>query len=89
MMQGSAGDHEVPQLRFIDQRTDPNPMVLQVSPQNQIFRSVDLRQMPSEQGMLSIGAQGGPTSQGPDQYAGAKSSTANTAVRQPTGADQL
>ena len=87
--QGGAYDNEMPQLRFIDQRTDPNPMVVQVSPQNQIFRSVDLRQMPSEQGMLSIGVQGGTTSQITDRYAVAESSTANTAVRQPTGADQL
>ena len=58
MMSSNSGD--VPQMHFIDHRTVPNPMVLQVSPQNQIFRQ-DVRQMPaaSDQGMLSMGAQGG------------------------------
>jgi hypothetical protein len=48
-------------MHFIDHRIGPNPMVLQVSQQSQISRQVDMRQMPaaSDQGKLSIGAQGG------------------------------
>ena len=58
MMQGNAG--EAQQQLFGDPRTGPSqsPMVVQVSPQNQLFRHTDFRPMPSEQGMLSIGAQG-------------------------------
>ena len=89
MMQGNTG--EGPQMHFIDHRPGPNPMVLQVSPQNQIFRQVDMRQMPaaSDQGMLSMGAQGGASIQQVDRYSGADSSTANTAVQKPRGAELL
>ena len=43
---------EAPQIQFLHPSPGPNPMVLQVSPQSQIFRQVDARQMPnvSEQG---------------------------------------
>jgi hypothetical protein len=45
MMSGNTG--ESPQIQFIDTRAGPTPMVLQVSPQNQAFRHVDIRQMPA------------------------------------------
>ncbi len=52
LMQGNTG--ECPQIQFID-RNPPNPVVLQVSLQNQIFRQLDMRPMtvPSNQGMVS------------------------------------
>jgi hypothetical protein len=61
-----------------------------VSPQSQIFRQ-DVRQMPaaSDQGMLSMGAQGGNSIQQVERYSGAESSTANNAVRKPQGAEIL
>jgi hypothetical protein len=43
--------------------------------------------MPSEQGITSIGAQGGSVIQAPDRYSGTGSSTANTAMQQPRGSD--
>ncbi len=72
---------------FID-RNAPNPVVLQVNLQNQIFRNVDMRPMtvPSHQGMISMGAQGGASIQQADRYSAADSSTANTAVQKPRGA---
>jgi hypothetical protein len=74
---------EAPQIQFLHPSPGPNPMVLQVSPQSQIFRQVDARQMPnvSEQGMMSIGAQPGNSAQQSDRYSGSESSSANTAVR--------
>jgi hypothetical protein len=89
MMQGSAG--ESPQMHFFDHRNVQNPMVLQVSPQSQIFRQTDMRQMPaaSDQGMLSMGVQGGSSIQQGDRFSGAESSTANTAVLKPRGAELL
>ena len=88
MMQGNTG--ESPQMHFFDHRNAQNPLVLQVSPQNQIFRQADIRQMPaaSDQGMLSIGVQGG-TSNQQDRFSGADSLTANTAVQKPRGAELL
>jgi hypothetical protein len=61
-------------------------MVLQVAPQSQIFRQVD-RQFPapSDQGMLSIGAQGGTSNQQSERYSGSDSSVTNTAIQQPSG----
>ena len=55
MVQGNAG--EAQQQKFGDPRPSPSqsPMVVQVSPQNQLFQHTDLRPLPSEQGMLSIG----------------------------------
>ena len=85
MAQGYAG--EAPQMQYLQESSGPNPManqmVLQVSPQSQIFRHVDIRQMPnvSEQGMMSVGAQAGNSAQSPDRYSGTDSSPANTAVR--------
>ncbi len=78
---------EGPQIQFIEHRPGPNPMVLQVAPQIQIFRQVD-RQFPapSDQGKLSIGAQGGTSNQQSDRYSGSDSTVANTAIQQPSGA---
>ncbi len=55
MMSGNTGESS--QIQIIDTRAGPTPMVLQVSPQNQALRHVDIRQMPapSDQGMLSVG----------------------------------
>ena len=74
---------EAPQIQYLHHPQGTSPMVLQVSPQSQIFRNVDTRQMPSvsEQGMMSIGAQAGNLTQSPDRYSGSDSSSANTAVR--------
>jgi hypothetical protein len=60
MMQGNAGEA----TQFVEPRIDvtgpsQSPMVVHVSPQNQVFRHIDFRPRPSEQGMLSIGTQGG------------------------------
>jgi hypothetical protein len=62
--------------------------VLQASPPKQVFRQIDVRPMPgaSDQGMLSMGAQGGTSIHQVYSYSGAESSTANTAV-QPRGAE--
>ena len=59
---------EAPQIQYLHHPQGTSPMVLQVSPQSQIFRNVDTRQMPSvsEQGMMSIGAQAGNLTQSPD-----------------------
>jgi hypothetical protein len=90
-MQGNTG--ECPQMHFID-RNVPNPVVLQVSPQNQIFRNVDIyiyipMTVPSDQGIISMGAQGGASIQEAERYSATYSSTANTAVQKPRGADLL
>ena len=76
---------EGPQIQYIEHRPGTNPMVLQVAPQSQIFRQVD-RQFtaPSDQGMLSIGAQGGTSNQQSDRYSRSDSSVANTAFQQPS-----
>jgi len=84
MAQGSIG--EGPQIQYIEHRPGPNPMVLQVAPQSQIFRQVDRQYpAPSDQGMLSIGAQGGTSNQQSDRYSGSDSSVANMAIQQPSG----
>ena len=74
---------ESPQVHYVSHSPEPNPMMLQVSPQSHIFRQVDARQMPnvSEQGMMSVGAQGGNVAQQSDRYPRSDSSSANTAVR--------
>ena len=74
---------ESPQIQYVGHPPGSNPMVLQVSPQSQIFRQVDTRQMQnvSEQGMMSIGAQAGNSAQQSDRYSGSDLSSANTAVR--------
>ncbi len=69
MAQGSV--EEGPQIQYIEHRPGPNPMVLQVAPQRQMFRQLEVdRQFPapSDQGMLSIGAQGGISNQQSDRY---------------------
>ncbi len=43
----------------------------------------------SDQGMLSLGAQGGNSIQQVERFSGAESSTANTAVRKSQGAELL
>jgi hypothetical protein len=80
MMQGNAREA----TQFVDRRTGPSqsPMVVQVSPQNQVFRQIDFRLMPSEQGMLSIGTQGGNAMQSSDRYSGTESTTAHTSPQQ-------
>ena len=76
---------EGPQIRFIEPRpaSGLHPVVVQVAPQSQFFRQVE-RQLPppSDQGMLSIGTQGGTSIQHPDRYSGSDSSSANTAIQQ-------
>ncbi len=69
-------------------------MALQVNPQNQVYRHADVRQMPvpSDQGMFSMGVQGGSSTIQSDSYSGSDSSTANTAltaVQQSRGAALL
>jgi hypothetical protein len=84
MMQGNAGEA----AQFVDPRTGScqSPMVVQVSPQNQVFRQNGFRLMPSEQGMLSIGTQKRNAMQSSAPYSGTESTTANTAVQQSRGA---
>jgi hypothetical protein len=81
MAQSNTG--EGPQIHFIEPRPGLHPVVVQVAPQSQFFRQVE-RQLPppSDQGMLSFGAQGGTTIQHPDRYAGSDSSSAITAIQQ-------
>jgi hypothetical protein len=69
--------------RFIEPRPGLHPVVVQVSPQSQFFRQVE-RQLPpaSDQGMLSIGTQGGTWIQHPDRYSGSDWSSAKTAIQQ-------
>ncbi len=62
------------------------PMVLQVSPQSQIFPNVAAHQMPNakEQGIMSIVAEIGSSAASAQQsgrYSGSESSSANTAIR--------
>ncbi len=58
LMQGNTG--ECPQMHLID-RIAQNPVVLQVSQQNQIYRHGDMQSMtvPSDLGMINMRAQGG------------------------------
>ncbi len=57
-----------------------------MAPQSQIFRQVDRHvPSPSDQGMLSIGAQGGTSNQQSDRYSGSDPSVAKTAIQPPSG----
>ncbi len=88
-MQGIAGEAQ----QFVDPRTGPSqsPTGVQVSPQNQVFRvnfrQNDFRPMPSEQGMIPIGTQGGNAMQPSDRYSGTR--TAKNVAQQPRGAAAL
>jgi hypothetical protein len=71
-VQGSAGDN--PQINYFTHREGSNQMPIQgSSPQNQSLRERDRQSLlPSDQGMLSIGTQGGTSNPQSDRHSGSE-----------------
>ena len=79
-IQGSAGDS--PQINYFTHREGSNQMLMQgSSPQNQSLRQTDRQSLlPSDQSMLSIGAQGGTSNPQSDRHSGSET-FANMAIQ--------